>query len=309
MEQAVQCLEVELGRPDSEKKKVNTDDSHLDSSVSATPVLMVAGGKGEELSLDKLDFSGPAHVDAMDTSADETKLTGPSAYPTEAMQRPLSHVAEATENVESSSDDAEGELTSSSSTPVDSIPSSSTTSGLGSSAGEKKKTKKTRFKGVKRGKKAKQGSGMSEDSSQSDDSVERVINVKNCPLCHRPRLNSKAEMDIVTHLAVCASGDWNKVDQIVVGNFVTASQAQRKWYTKIISKVSSGDYKLGAVRVLSFYPVIILSKVKPHLEFGQYNRPESHVRSARGRKNASIRPPRYSATVQRRNQSYGGWSR
>jgi len=32
----------------------------------------------------------------------------------------------------------------------------------------------------------------------------------------------------------------------VVGNFVTASQAQRKWYTKIITKVSSGDYRLGA---------------------------------------------------------------
>lgn len=32
----------------------------------------------------------------------------------------------------------------------------------------------------------------------------------------------------------------------MVGNFVTASQAQRKWYTKIIGKVSSGDYRLGA---------------------------------------------------------------
>ena len=37
------------------------------------------------------------------------------------------------------------------------------------------------------------------------------------------------------------------MDRIVVGNFVTASQAQRKWYTKVISMVSSGDYKLGAV--------------------------------------------------------------
>ncbi|TFY79037.1 hypothetical protein EWM64_g4977 [Hericium alpestre] len=32
----------------------------------------------------------------------------------------------------------------------------------------------------------------------------------------------------------------------MVGNFVTASQAQRKWYTKVISKVSAGNYKLGA---------------------------------------------------------------
>ena len=59
-------------------------------------------------------------------------------------------------------------------------------------------------------------------------------------------------MDIITHLAVCASGDWARIDRIVVGNFVTASQAQRKWYTRVISKVSSGDYRLGAVRVSKF---------------------------------------------------------
>jgi len=65
-------------------------------------------------------------------------------------------------------------------------------------------------------------------------------------LCHRPRLNSKAEVDIITHLGVCASSDWNRVNKIVVGNYVTPSQAQRKWYTKVISKVSSGSYQLGA---------------------------------------------------------------
>jgi phosphatidylserine decarboxylase len=97
------------------------------------------------------------------------------------------------------------------------------------------------------------GSG-SNSSSSSEDTFEHVINVKNCPICHRPRLNEKAEMDIITHVAVCASGDWAKIDKIVVGNFVTSSQAQRKWYTKVISKVSSGDYRLGAVRFsLSLY--------------------------------------------------------
>ena len=89
--------------------------------------------------------------------------------------------------------------------------------------------------------------GSNGSSSSPEGSFERVINVKNCPLCHRPRLNSKAEVDIVTHLAVCASQDWARVDRIVVGNYVTASQAQRKWYTKVISKVSAGNYKLGAV--------------------------------------------------------------
>ena len=55
------------------------------------------------------------------------------------------------------------------------------------------------------------------------------VSVKNCPLCHRPRLNSKAEIDIVANLPICASQDWNKVGRIVVGNFVTTN-AKRKWY-------------------------------------------------------------------------------
>lgn len=101
--------------------------------------------------------------------------------------------------------------------------------------------------GSRPGHSARQSSTSSEDPG---DARERVINIKNCPLCHRPRLSSKAEVDIVTHLALCASQDWSRVDKIVVGNFVTASQAQRKWYTKIIGKLSSGDYRLGAVSAL-----------------------------------------------------------
>jgi phosphatidylserine decarboxylase len=31
-----------------------------------------------------------------------------------------------------------------------------------------------------------------------------------------------------------------------MGGFVTASQAQRKWYSKVITKISYGGYKLGA---------------------------------------------------------------
>lgn len=89
-------------------------------------------------------------------------------------------------------------------------------------------------------------SGLGGNGSREEQQVERVIVLKSCPLCHMPRLSKKAEVDIVTHLAVCASQDWRRVDSMVVGNFVTASQAQRKWYTKVISKISSGQYQLGA---------------------------------------------------------------
>lgn len=86
-----------------------------------------------------------------------------------------------------------------------------------------------------------------EDSSepQSDD-VERVINIKECPLCHRPRLGKRSERDIITHLAVCASQDWNRVNRIMAASYVTSSQAQRKLLTKLVNKVAVGSYSLGA---------------------------------------------------------------
>ncbi|EGN98625.1 hypothetical protein SERLA73DRAFT_89562 [Serpula lacrymans var. lacrymans S7.3] len=209
--EAIQCLETELGRPNSEKKRVNIEDNLPDSSVPVTPLL-----SSEESApfLDGLDFSGPplSAISADDFSIEgSSKALPPSAYSTERSEQPLIQVAEPS-SYSYGTNGTNSRQQSYSSSDVEDSP----------------------------------GSWNSGSMSHSDDSFERVINVKNCPLCHRPRLNSKAEVDIVTHLAVCASQDWAKVDRIVVGNFVTASQAQRKWYTKIISKVSSGDYRLGA---------------------------------------------------------------
>ncbi|WWC68112.1 phosphatidylserine decarboxylase [Kwoniella pini CBS 10737] len=82
--------------------------------------------------------------------------------------------------------------------------------------------------------------------SPPEDDRERIINIKTCPLCHRPRLGKKSEQDIVTHLAVCASADWSRVDRIVTANYVTSSQAQRKFLSKIVNKVAIGSYALGA---------------------------------------------------------------
>lgn len=236
IDQAIQCLEAELGRPESEKKRLDVDDGLPDSSVSATPVMSITGDKGQELQLDHLDFSGPSTAGSNHDDAGSK----PNKYLTEPMQQPLHAVAAGAtpENSDSWSDDAEGDLSSTGPSPSSSSP--------GTSVGKKKLGQ------FKRTNKAKGENSSDETSQNASDSLERVINVKNCPLCHRPRLNSKAEIDIVTHLAVCASQDWKKVDRIVVGNFVTASQAQRKWYTKVISMVSSGDYKLGAVYFFVF---------------------------------------------------------
>ncbi|RCI08108.1 hypothetical protein L249_6351 [Ophiocordyceps polyrhachis-furcata BCC 54312] len=75
---------------------------------------------------------------------------------------------------------------------------------------------------------------------------EHLVEIAECPICHQPRLDKRNDSDIVTHIATCASQDWRQVNTVLMGGFVTASQAQRKWYSKVITKISYGGYKLGA---------------------------------------------------------------
>ena len=86
---------------------------------------------------------------------------------------------------------------------------------------------------------------MSNDLSDENDE-EHVIDVRECPICHQPKLHKRTDAEIVLHIATCASADWRQVNNLVMGGFVTQSQAQRKWYSKIITKISYGGYKLGA---------------------------------------------------------------
>lgn len=80
----------------------------------------------------------------------------------------------------------------------------------------------------------------------NDREEEHVVEIRECPICHQPRLNKRTDTDIITHIATCASQDWRQVNNLMMAGFVTASQAQRKWYSKVITKISYGGYKLGA---------------------------------------------------------------
>lgn len=218
--EAIQCLEEELCRPTNEKKKIDAEGVNvLDTSISATPLLMNYGNGGSDqipdIGLGNINFSGPhLHPSAIQAGTLSQGELQP-AYPTEPSQRPLAEVVQPV--VDSASTRV----------PIGYKPASMLTERQMSSSTSSSE--------------AEDANGM-----PNEDQFERIINVKNCPLCHRPRINKRAEVDIVTHLAVCASQDWARVDRIVVGNFVTASQAQRKWYTKVMGKISSGNYKLGA---------------------------------------------------------------
>ncbi|KAJ6518017.1 phosphatidylserine decarboxylase-domain-containing protein [Mycena vitilis] len=207
VEEAIRCLETELLRPSNERRRVDEDSSGAGTGTGAAASISHSPAAG--------GASGELQLGELDFAGpalDVDFMSGnPRGYSTEPAEMVLGTPG-ATPGSEPHTHTRQPTSESSSDADLeeDSSPSASAS------------------------------------PSPSEESFERVINVKNCPLCHRPRLNSKAEVDIITHIAVCASQDWNIVDRIVVGNFVTASQAQRKWYTRIIGKISSGDYRLGA---------------------------------------------------------------
>jgi phosphatidylserine decarboxylase len=87
------------------------------------------------------------------------------------------------------------------------------------------------------------GNDLSDENTEAE---EHVIEIRECPICHQPKLNKRSDAEIITHIATCASADWRQVNNLVMGGFVTQSQAQRKWYSKVITKISYGGYKLGA---------------------------------------------------------------
>ena len=229
--EAIQCFETEICRPNSEKKRIKPSENEgrerdhgtgTDASSSHTPNLHTPGTQTPPLRLDSLTFSGPTlHIGDAPPSSHPGPQTTHSTDPSQTrMADQLQGPGDAPGRQPYPSAVRQASTSSSAASDTENA-------GSGASSGN--------------------GSGSGSGSGSSDEAFERVINIKNCPLCHRPRLNSKAERDIVTHLAVCASQDWARVDRVMVSNFVTAVQAQRKWYTNVLSKVSAGNYKIGAV--------------------------------------------------------------
>jgi phosphatidylserine decarboxylase len=90
-----------------------------------------------------------------------------------------------------------------------------------------------------------EGKDFYTDDLGDEGDEEHVIEIRECTICHQP-LKHRTDADVITHIATCASSDWRQVNNLVMGGFVTASQAQRKWYSKVITKIGYGGYKLGA---------------------------------------------------------------
>lgn len=235
-EQAIICLEDAVHKPMEQRKRVTTEQQVPDTGV---PTPMLSDSPKEEAdklaSLGALDFSGPAARPPSDAAVPEEAVASMPGVNTnqDPTNKPLQVPAAPGANRSVSDQTVQGDATP---VPPNQQPASHSVPQVSTVPRSPTDLLNEDFDEEDRG-----------SGSSSDEVVERVINIRTCPLCHRPRMNAKGETDIVTHLAVCASSDWARVDRMIVGNYVTPSQAQRKWYTKVITKVSSGAYEIGAV--------------------------------------------------------------
>lgn len=81
--------------------------------------------------------------------------------------------------------------------------------------------------------------------AQKPASDEKIFEFEKCPICLSKRLSGKQDVDIITHVAICASKDWSIVNKMVLSSFISPQLASRKWLPKLLKKITYGGYKFG----------------------------------------------------------------
>ncbi|OBA19358.1 hypothetical protein METBIDRAFT_33534 [Metschnikowia bicuspidata var. bicuspidata NRRL YB-4993] len=81
---------------------------------------------------------------------------------------------------------------------------------------------------------------------ENDDPERKIFEIERCPICMHKRLSRKDDLDIITHVAICASKDWSIVNKLLVSSFVTPQIASKRWFSKVLIKLTYGKYKLGS---------------------------------------------------------------
>lgn len=74
---------------------------------------------------------------------------------------------------------------------------------------------------------------------------ENIVLIQSCPICNRHFSGSNEDIDVITHLAICAAKDAGRLDRFMLGGFLTEDYASRKWFMKLLSFFSFGGYRIG----------------------------------------------------------------
>lgn len=78
------------------------------------------------------------------------------------------------------------------------------------------------------------------------DEHHKIFEIDRCPVCLKKRLHKKDDIDIITHFAICALKDWSIVNKLLVATYVTPQLATKRWFSKILIKLTYGKYQLGS---------------------------------------------------------------
>jgi len=81
-------------------------------------------------------------------------------------------------------------------------------------------------------------------TAQPEGQEENVVLVSNCPICGASMQRAQ-DVDVVTHLAICAAKDARQLDRFVMGGFLTEDYASRKWLGRLLGFMSFGGYRIG----------------------------------------------------------------
>lgn len=74
---------------------------------------------------------------------------------------------------------------------------------------------------------------------------ENIVLIEYCPICNRHFSESNEDIDVITHLGICAAKDAGRLDRFMLGGFLTEDYASRKWFMKLLSFFSFGGYRIG----------------------------------------------------------------
>lgn len=74
---------------------------------------------------------------------------------------------------------------------------------------------------------------------------EKIVILSHCPFCMKRWNPIQEEIDVITHLGICSASETSQMDKFVMGGFLTEEYASRKWFARILSFMSFGNYRLG----------------------------------------------------------------
>lgn len=83
------------------------------------------------------------------------------------------------------------------------------------------------------------------NSAIGTEDEEKVVILNHCPFCMKHWTTKQEEIDVITHLGICSASETNQMDKFVMGGFLTEEYASRKWFARLLSFMSFGNYRVG----------------------------------------------------------------